>query len=931
MLCQDGAELEIGFADRALLSSDYDGEHGELLCAKNLLPRGGFDRVVANYVSPYYSAALLKDASVAADDSFLPTRPTRQTYNRTFGQCAVTTHALYDQELLRRAVDAYITFLQRKGVARSRVWEWGDVYNHLRNSATAGFPFSGKNKFKGAAFRNCFPVIQKYWDGAFNYAVPVYCGSQKEEMRSAEKVRAEKFRLFCSGSLIDYCFALRLYGDWLCRLTDLNLQIGWWPGATHYHGGWDDLVAVLEGGIDDREYWTADCTKFDMTQSFEVLVDCVLPVVRAFGPIGYDDRVESVCNDIVECVLKHADGSLYYLNKNNKSGGLFTISVNMILQGVILMYTRLKHGYNSPWNYALCGDDNILVKTPDGFNPFVEYPSFGLVMKKMEVNRSIFDCEFLSKRFSREGKFLVATVDVEKHLCSMKYEPTNDAGDYVLKLNSIIMESAWSAGVDRLVRLRELVYPLVNEPGKCSGVSRQLAVDSYFSLEECKRMHFYVPEHASSHLNINYLNKNYFLNLSRHMARKGKKNGGGKQGQSSPAKRARRQRQRARRRGRGSQGANQGSMGAYSQGGMVTRAAPAAVGASFYGSIPQFTALPGSVGFLLKHKEHFLSVIASATAGTDNHSFQVNSKMVPYLKGMLSHFQHWTIRKLVAHWRPAQGTGSQIKVTSAFYNECEDPPKSGANGSILSFLANLPGVKQFAGWAIEEVGMMAKELTRSVFKVVGAVAFEPVVGSNVPATLLESLVPGHFVFQVDYGGQAAGDALGDWWLEYEVELRMPTVAATDMYQTYSAETASAALALPTAQYLGNRSIYTPVGTNTIRINTSGPHTVMLRLVGTDLVPDNDGHLVRDYNGVDVTTRRLMDGYDISSVAPYQSADTDDQQWASGTGAGTSGFVQVLFFDFQLGDELTIDALTSGSLTTTMLLIQEGAPQTILRI
>jgi hypothetical protein len=317
-------------------------------------------------------------------------------------------------------------------------------------------------------------------------------------MRKREKVLANKFRLFCSGSVIDYCFAMRLFGDLLSQLTIKNVNIGFWPGTTHFAGSWHSMIDRMSDGIQNPVWYAADGTKFDMTQSYEVLVDCVLPVFRAFAPEGEHDRVESCLHDVVVCLLRHQEGDLVFLDKNNKSGSAFTIHVNMILQGVILEYTRIMQSRLTPLNYMLCGDDNLLCMEDCDSEPFEFYPDFGIVLKYVHRAKNYADLEFMSKGFGLVDGCVVPVVDVQKHLCSLKYETSRDVGLFIQKCNSIILESAHSPGVENLCKIREVARLFLDEPGAASKDNRNAALESWWSLERCRDFHF--PHRESSYL-----------------------------------------------------------------------------------------------------------------------------------------------------------------------------------------------------------------------------------------------------------------------------------------------------------------------------------------------------------------------------------------------------------------------------------------------
>lgn len=491
---------EVGNFAYVAFTSDHEGEHENLLVSERVLsPVFTGSRVTKRWTNPYFHRATLR-SGVVSDGSYLLARPNVATYDQTFGQCAVLTRSSYDPIVLARAVELYCSRLRRAGVTASTVWSWEDVHNHMTKQTSAGYPFISPTK--EVAWNLEFNLIQTYWDSAFAHCLPVFTGSQKEEMRSREKVEAGRLRLFCSGSLVDYAFAMRLYGDLLCQLVAVNMRVGFWPGARHQYGGWDELVRTLLCGREDATWYEADGSKFDMTQSYSVLCSTVLPVLRAFAPPGQESRVEACLHDIVVCVLRHRGGHAVFLDKNNKSGSAFTIHVNMILQGVMLEYAHLQSGELDFPTYALCGDDNLLCTTSTE-DPFRVYPEFGIILKYVNKSKDVADVEFMSKGFKLVDGRYVPTVDAQKHLCSLECDPTTDVGLYLQACNSMIVESAFSPGVEDLVKVRDSVL-IDMKSLRCPMTldSQRSGLATVRTLVESRQMYDPIPQSAFRSTNM---------------------------------------------------------------------------------------------------------------------------------------------------------------------------------------------------------------------------------------------------------------------------------------------------------------------------------------------------------------------------------------------------------------------------------------------
>lgn len=186
-------------------------------------------------------------------------------------------------------------------------------------------------------------------------------------------------------------------------------------------------------------------------------------------------------------------------------------------------------------------------------------------------------------------------------------------------------------------------------------------------------------------------------------------------------------------------------------------------------------------------------------------------------------------------------------------------------------------------------------------------------------TNLEAYVPFSLAWLVD-GYATAGD-VGSIEVDYELELSgYNPNGESDFAQFRSSSTSSSALALnasATTTVLGQGSIGSRSGglfessaTNSIRFNVGGEFRVTVNRIGTSPVEDHDGHTVADRYGTDVTAIAFL----------HSSADSDPGT-AWNTASSTETYSD-MFLRVAAGDVLTIDALTSGSITATIITICE---------
>jgi hypothetical protein len=203
------------------------------------------------------------------------------------------------------------------------------------------------------------------------------------------------------------------------------------------------------------------------------------------------------------------DGTALWLVKGNKSGIVSTIFLNMLIQLIVNVYTQIMDDWpvEAIISFYL-GDDSALATLLRELNPYKYYEAFGLVLKAPPIcSEEIQETEFGSKKFKQlPDQSYVFTVNVEKSLCSLKYlstwRPTEDPTVYLEKLNSLILEAAWSDGVEKLVAHRD--HFLANYDFSWTGKEFLDALGGVRGLTELREMHKSGEVHECSiaHLNM---------------------------------------------------------------------------------------------------------------------------------------------------------------------------------------------------------------------------------------------------------------------------------------------------------------------------------------------------------------------------------------------------------------------------------------------
>lgn len=395
-----------------------------------------------------------------------------------------------DWHVLRLATEDVIHWLNSKGISRSRIYSDSDVFVSMNKTSSPGFPFTRTGTLtKRQAWRKHFNTLRHFWKSGYIDHIPVFTGSQKEEMRTREKFENDNLRLFYAGCLHHYYFDVKLFGCFYDQMLQHSWEIGFWPGSSHYFGGWDFLVRQMFSS--DNFVWVGDLSKFDTTQCYEILLEAVVPVLREFAPSDEPERSEAALFFLISSFVLRWDGYAVFLDKGNKSGIASTIFVNMILQLVIKAYTCRKQTILlDDYVHNFCGDDSVfsVPQWLSGFDPYMYYSNFGLVVKYSKTV-SVETFEYLSKGVVPLHGMYYPVADANKMLCSLAEFTEVSSGAYLAKLNSLIMECAWSPTVSILIAHRDFVLAHAKPDAAWKD-----ALLSVFSLAKCRSMYDYRQE-----------------------------------------------------------------------------------------------------------------------------------------------------------------------------------------------------------------------------------------------------------------------------------------------------------------------------------------------------------------------------------------------------------------------------------------------------
>jgi len=184
-----------------------------------------------------------------------------------------------------------------------------------------------------------------------------------------------------------------------------------------------------------------------------------------------------------------------------------------------------------------------------------------------------------------------------------------------------------------------------------------------------------------------------------------------------------------------------------------------------------------------------------------------------------------------------------------------------------------------------------------------------------PAPILdEANTPGLLLIGIQ--SATANAVIGTVWVEYCVDLyspNMPTGGAG--LSLYSSSTDSSDLALQTGAASGMLALF-PRQNNSIKFMRPGSYSVYIVYSGTNPVPDDDGHILYNEFG----DAKPSFSYGANTQAGVMSFNGDSLVSSGLSVVSSAEAANFFVVHVDSGDVLELDALTSGTLASTRIII-----------
>nr|BDX96148.1 polyprotein [Leek yellow stripe virus] len=273
-----------------------------------------------------------------------------------------------DCDVFERAFRKVVFLMENKGFHKcAYITNEHEILASLNMKAAVGALYSGKKREYFADFsdQDKYDIVRESCKRLFLGKMGVWNGSLKAELRSIEKVMANKTRSFTAAPLDTLLGGKVCVDDFNNQFYSRHFDLPWTVGMSKFRKGWDTLLRKLP---DNWIYCDADGSQFDSSLS-PYLINAVLNLRLHFmedWDIG-ETMLKNLYTEIVYTPIATPDGTIVKKFKGNNSGQPSTVVDNSLMV-VFSMYYAMEmsdvENIHDKCVFFVNGDDLIIAVEP---------------------------------------------------------------------------------------------------------------------------------------------------------------------------------------------------------------------------------------------------------------------------------------------------------------------------------------------------------------------------------------------------------------------------------------------------------------------------------------------------------------------------------------------------------------------------------------
>nr|CAB59644.1 polyprotein [Wheat yellow mosaic virus] len=348
-------------------------------------------------------------------------------YNRKKHQLSFNPHEL------RSATAGMIRMLEDAGLTQGDVRTPQQVVSDMQWNTSAGPSYQGKKR-DVCAHLSEQEVLHLAETSRQQFlacnSIGIWNGSLKAELRTIEKVEAEKTRVF-TASPITSLFAMKFYvDDFNKKFYATNLKAPHTVGINKFSRGWEMLHDKL-----NRPGWlhgSGDGSRFDSSID-PFFFDIIKEIRKHFLPVEHHRAIDLIYDEILNTNICLANGMVIRKNVGNNSGQPSTVVDNTLVLMVSFLYAYIhKTGdhmlkkLNDRFVFVCNGDDNKFAISPEfdaefghDFSP--ELTELGLTYEFDDITDDICANPYMSLTMVRTPFGIGFSLPVERIVAIMQW------------------------------------------------------------------------------------------------------------------------------------------------------------------------------------------------------------------------------------------------------------------------------------------------------------------------------------------------------------------------------------------------------------------------------------------------------------------------------------------------------------------------------
>nr|AGG18227.1 polyprotein [Leek yellow stripe virus] len=363
-----------------------------------------------------------------------------------------------------RAFGKVVALMESKGFHKcAYVTNEQDILSSLNMKAAVGALYSGKKREYFADFsdQDKYDIVRESCKRLFLGKMGVWNGSLKAELRTVEKVMANKTRSFTAAPLDTLLGGKVCVDDFNNQFYSRHFDLPWTVGMSKFRKGWDTLLRKLP---ENWIYCDADGSQFDSSLS-PYLINAVLKLRLHFmedWDVG-ETMLKNLYTEIVYTPIATPDGTIVKKFKGNNSGQPSTVVDNSLMV-VFSMYYAMEMSNISNIHdkcvFFVNGDDLIIAVEP-GSEIFLDslqdlFQQLGLNYNFDNRTRNKEELCFMSHMGVLQDNIYIPKLDKERIVSILEWDRAQQP-EHRLEALCAAMIEAWGYP-ELLDRIRKFYY-----------------------------------------------------------------------------------------------------------------------------------------------------------------------------------------------------------------------------------------------------------------------------------------------------------------------------------------------------------------------------------------------------------------------------------------------------------------------------------------